>query len=58
MTQKLAVKADTFEDAVFEAKAYNRMGALDDDVIRDIAFDYDVDENALRDAVYDGFPNG
>lgn len=46
-----AVIANTFEDALAEAKAYNRMGALDDDVIRDIAFDYDVDEDKLRDAL-------
>ena len=55
---KLAVKADTFEDAVFEARAYDRLGALDEQVIRDIAFDYDVDEKKLREAIDEGFGNG
>ena len=43
-----AVLATTFEDALFEARAYARMNALDDKVIRDIAFDYGVDEKKLR----------
>lgn len=52
--QNLATKAVTFEDAVFEAKAYNRLGALDDEVIRDIAFDYGVDLEELQTVVYGG----
>ena len=55
---KLAVKADTFEDAVFEARAYERLGALDEQVIRDIAFDYDVDEKKLRDVLDEGVGSG
>lgn len=39
----LAVRATTLADAVGEAKAYNRMGGLDENVLRDIAHDYDVD---------------
>lgn len=39
----LAVLATTLADAVGEAKAYNRMGGLDENVLRDIAHDYDVD---------------
>jgi len=39
----LAVLATGLSDAVGEAKAYNRMGALDEQVLRDIAHDYDVD---------------
>lgn len=39
----LAVIADTLEDAVAEAKTYNRMGGLDEQVLRDIAHDYNVD---------------
>lgn len=38
-----AVLATTLADAVGEAKAYNRMGGLDENVLRDIAHDYDVD---------------
>jgi hypothetical protein len=49
----LAVKADTFQDAVFEARAYERLGSLDDKVMEDIAFDYNVDVVELRKAVFD-----
>lgn len=37
------------EAAVFEARALNRLGALDDQVIKDVAFDYNVPEADLRD---------
>lgn len=47
----LAVIADTLEDAVNEAKAYNRMGGLDDQVLLDIAHDYDVDISKLKKAM-------
>ena len=46
-----AVLADTFEDAIQEALAYNRMGALDDQIVEDIAHDYDVDKTKLREAI-------
>ena len=33
---------EDLQDAVGEAKAYNRMGALDEAVLKDIADDFDV----------------
>lgn len=47
----LAILANTFEDAVLEALAYNRMGELDEQTLTDIAFAYRVDKNKLREAV-------
>lgn len=35
--------ANTLHEAVGEALAYNRMGGLDENVLRDIATDYNVD---------------
>lgn len=46
----LAALANTFEEALSEVKAYQRMGALTDQVLSDIAFDYNVDEAELREA--------
>jgi len=39
----LAVLATELSDAVGEAKAYNRMGELDEQVLKNIAHDYGVD---------------
>lgn len=39
----LAIIASGLSDAVAEAKAYNRMGALDELILKDIARDYGVD---------------
>ncbi len=39
----LAVRASGLADAVGEAIAYNRMGGLDENVLKDIAHDYEVD---------------
>ena len=47
----IAVLADTFEDAVLEARAYQDREALDDATLADIAFSYGVDEAELREAL-------
>ncbi len=49
----LAVIADTLEDAVNEANAYNRMGGLDDQMLLDIAHDYGVEISDLKKAMED-----
>lgn len=47
----LGVLADTFEEAVAEAETYIRMGALDEQVLKGIAFDYEVRYEDLIKAV-------
>lgn len=44
----LAVLANDLSDAVDEARSYNRMGALDDQVLADIAHDYGVTVAEIR----------
>ena len=46
--------SDDMQKALKECAAYNRMGGLDENVMRDIAFDHDVDFERLEQAFYEG----
>lgn len=41
------------KDAILECEAYNRMGALTDELMQDIANDYDIDYQVLYNHYYD-----
>jgi hypothetical protein len=45
--------SEDLKDAIAECEAYNRMGALNDEVMLDIANDYHIDFDTLYNHYYD-----